>query len=110
MPRKIVLGNSRMVVALDDRMRIRDFFYPHVGLENHVMGHEFKLGLWVNDEFSWLNDWEIVMRYLPETLVSSCAAKKSEIEVEVEINDAIHSFLNIYLKKLSVNNLADSKR
>ena len=39
MPRETVVGNGRLVVAFDSRMNIRDFFYPKVGLENHVSGH-----------------------------------------------------------------------
>jgi len=30
------MGNGRFLVALDERMGVRDFFYPRVGLENHA--------------------------------------------------------------------------
>lgn len=111
MPRQIVLGNGKVAIALDNRMRVRDFFYPQVGLENHLSGHEFKIGVWANGKFMWVGDnWSIVMDYLPETLVSRCMARNSELEIELEVNDAVHNFLDIYLRKLVVHNLSNSKR
>ncbi len=111
MPRSIVVGNDRVTVALDNRMFIRDFFYPSPGLENHILGHEFKLGVWADGLFRWLgNDWEVVLEYMPETLVSKCAAKSRELNVGLEINDAVYSFQDIYLKKVVVSNLSERKR
>lgn len=111
MPRQIVLGNGKVAIALDNRMRVRDFFYPRVGLENHLSGHEFKIGVWTKGKFMWVGDnWSVVMNYLPETLVSRCMAKNSELEIELEVNDAVHNFLDIYLRKLVVHNLSNSKR
>jgi GH15 family glucan-1,4-alpha-glucosidase len=110
MVREIVVGNGRFAVALDGRMRIRDFFYPHVGLENHLSGHEFKTGIWTEGSFSWLGeDWQMTMKYLPETLVSRCLAKNSEFEVELDINDGVHNFLDLYLRKVTIKNVSDSK-
>ena len=48
------MGNGRIAVAFDSKMSIRDFFYPRVGLENHVSGHELKTGVWADGEFRWL--------------------------------------------------------
>jgi len=111
MAREIVLGNGNMIVALDKNMRIRDFFYPHVGLENHLIGHRFRTGLWTDNKFTWLEDnWKIRMKYMPETLVSKCFAKNHELNIELEINDAVHSFINVYLKKLTLHNISNSNR
>jgi GH15 family glucan-1,4-alpha-glucosidase len=110
MPRDIVVSNGLLSIALDKKMAIRDFFYPHVGLENHVSGHKFRLGVEA-ERFSWIeDDWKVSMKYLPETLVSMCSATNSEIGIELEINDAVYSFLDLYLRKVSVKNLADKKR
>ena len=58
-PREIVVSNGRVLVALDNKMRIRDFFYPNVGLENHVDGHSFKVGIWTDNMFSWIDEnWD----------------------------------------------------
>jgi len=109
--RELVIGNGKLTIAFDNAMRIRDFFYPMVGLENHLSGHEFKIGVWTNNKFSWLDEnWKITSQYLPDTLVSHCKAENKELEIELDVNDAVHNFLNIYLKIIRVRNLSDFKR
>ena len=110
-PREIVLSNGRILVALDNKLRIRDFFYPKVGLENHVGGHYFKTGIWINNEFSWIEDnWNTTMKYLPETMVSKCTANNDQAHLTLEINDAVHSSTDVYLRKIVVNNNTDKRR
>ncbi len=100
-----------LLVALDNKMRIRDFYYPNVGLENHVDGHSFKLGIWTDNQFSWIDEnWDIKMKYLPETLVSMCIANNEEAALQLEVNDAVHSFLDVYLRKIGIRNNTDRKR
>lgn len=111
MARDLVMGNGKIAVAIDSKLRARDFFYPRVGLENHLAGHEFKTGMWVNGKFSWLgNEWDTSSKYLPDTLVTKCVARNADLEVELEINDAVHSSLDLYLKKVAIKNLSDKKR
>jgi GH15 family glucan-1,4-alpha-glucosidase len=111
MPREIVLGNGVVTVALDRTLTVNDFFYPRVGLENHLAGHRLRTGVWVDDRFTWLGDgWQIGMKYLPETLVSKCIARNRDFDLELEVNDAVHYFLSLYLKKMTVNNLNGSAR
>jgi GH15 family glucan-1,4-alpha-glucosidase len=86
-------------------LRIRDLFYPHVGLENHIGGHKFLLGVWADKVFRWISDdWQISINYLPETLVSKCISSVPASQIELEINDAVYSFADIYLKKIVVRN------
>ncbi len=111
MPRQIVVGNGNLTVAFDNFLQIRDFTYPYVGLENHAAGHTFRLGAWVDGIFSWVgNDWQISVGYLPETLVSKCVAANRGLKLQLEINDAVHSFSDLYLRKVSLRNLEDKKR
>ena len=111
MPREIVVSNGELFVALDSQMAIRDFFYPKVGLENHLTGHFSKLGIWADRRFSWINEnWDVKMNYLPETLVSQCSAKNEHMGLQLEVNDAVHSILPVYLRKLVINNIGDRAR
>lgn len=111
MPREIVLGNGAMTIALDRNLTVNDFFYPRVGLENHLAGHRLRTGVWTDGKFMWVgNGWQIGMKYLPETLVSKCVARILEFDVELEVNDAVHHFLSLYLRKMTVNNLNQSAR
>jgi GH15 family glucan-1,4-alpha-glucosidase len=110
-PREIVMGNGRFLVAIDEKMGVRDFFYPRVGLENHATGHLFRFGVQVDGSFSWIGDnWEVSMKYLPETLVSQCLAKNEKLGIEVEVNDAVHSFLDLYFRKVIVRNAAERQK
>jgi GH15 family glucan-1,4-alpha-glucosidase len=104
-PREIVVGNGSLLIALDNKLRIRDFDYPRVGLENHAVGHPFRFGAWVEGVFSWINeDWETSLKYLPETLVSKCTAESRKLKLKLEINDAVYSFRDIFLKKIITSN------
>jgi GH15 family glucan-1,4-alpha-glucosidase len=109
--RDLVIGNGKITIAFDSRMGLRDFFFPMVGLENHLSGHEFRIGVWADHRFSWIGDgWQISTKYLPDTLVGKCMAGNDGLEVELEVNDAVHSSLNLYLKKLAVRNTSKLKR
>lgn len=111
MARQVVLGNGRLIVALDNWMSIRDLSYPKAGLENHVAGHYFRIGIWADSRFSWLDEgWQIEMRYLPETLVTRCTARSEGLEMELEINDTVHQSLDLFLRKVWLTNLSHSTR
>lgn len=110
MPREIVVSNGRVCVALDSQMVIRDFFFPKVSLENHLSGHYSRLGIWADRKFSWINEnWDVKMKYLPETLVSQCSARNQDDGLQLEVNDAVHSFLDVYLRKVVINNIGGGK-
>lgn len=111
MPRETVIGNGHMAIAFDGKMSIRDFFYPRVGLENHVSGHEMRTGVWMDGEFSWIgNDWDIDIRYMPETLVSRCVARHPALKIRLETNDAVHHSMDVFLRKMLVHNASERDR
>ncbi len=56
MTRHIPLGNGSLLVNIDEWLQIRDFYYPHVGEENHLLGHAQKIGIFVDGKISWIKD------------------------------------------------------
>ncbi|MEW6424969.1 MAG: glycoside hydrolase family 15 protein [Bacillota bacterium] len=112
MPREIVLGNGNILVNLDKSLNIRDFYYPFVGMENHVMGHKCALGIWIDGCFFWINEgsWEINTRYRPSSLVGDSMARQNEAGLELRVYDAVHYEKNIYLRKILVCNLYNCRR
>ena len=56
MPRDIPVGNGDMLVAFDTSYRIRDFYFPHVGQENHAGHRPFHFGVWVDGRMSWVHE------------------------------------------------------
>lgn len=76
MARDVPVGNGRLLVACDGNGLIRDFYYPHVGEQNHA-GGPFRVGLWEDGEFVWLpRDWECSVNYLDATMVTEVAWTK----------------------------------
>jgi len=101
-----------MLVAFDDQLNMRDFFFPFVGQWNHIQGSRNKIGVWIEGQFSWLDksDWQRKLAYLPETMVTDCSATNEAMGVSLAINDAVHYSENIYLKRIRLANLSGRGR
>lgn len=112
MPREIVLGNGNMLVNLDKSLNIRDFYYPYVGMENHVMGHKCGMGIWIDDFFSWIDEknWCLEIGYRPSSLVGEAIARRDELGLELRFVDAVHYEKNIYLRKIVARNLRAGRK
>ncbi len=54
-----------MFVGFDGRFRLRDLYFPHVGLWNHVSGNAIRFGIWAGGGFWWIGDdgWTIEMDF-----------------------------------------------
>lgn len=111
MPRDIPVGNGSLLVAFDREYRLRDLFFPHVGLENHAVGHAFQFGLWVDGQWSAMGpEWRKELRYLPDTLVTEVKATHERLRVELVCHDAVDFHENVYLKQIIVKNPLDHAR
>lgn len=111
MPRDIPIGNGSMLVAFGRDYLIRDLFFPHVGLENHAMGHPFRFGIWVDGQFSQMGpDWQKELRYVDDTLVTEVKARNDRLQLELTCHDAVDFHLNVYIKAVAVKNLANKPR
>lgn len=111
MPRDIPVGNGSLLVAFDREYRIRDLYFPHVGLENHAVGHAFQFGIWVDGQWSAMGpEWQKDLRYLPDTLVTEVKAKHERLGLELMCHDAVDFHEPIYLKKIIVRNLTEQPR
>jgi len=111
MPRDIPVGNGTLLIAFDKSYNIRDIYFPYVGKENHSEGYPFRFGVWVDGMFSWMGpEWQLKMKYKPDTLVTQVTARNERLKLELECYDAVDFHLNIYLKKIVVKNLADRNR
>jgi oligosaccharide amylase len=110
--RDIPVGNGSLLVTFDDLYRIRDIYFPHVGKENHTDGYPFRFGIWIDGAFSWIDGegWQRELRYLPETLVSNVRLINESLGVEIVCNDTVVSHRNIFLRRLRVKNLRETKR
>src|SRR3989304_789452 len=111
MPRDIPVANDMLLVTFDKDYRIRDFYFPHVGKENHSQGSPSRFGVWVDGRFAWVDSkWELSLRYMQDTLVTDVTARNSELSIELLCNDLVDFHENVYLKRVRVRNLAKSER
>jgi glucoamylase len=113
MPKSLVLGNGNILISLDNRGQVRDFYFPYVGLENQA-GSLFchRIGVFVDGKISWFkdSDWEIHINYQEETLVSDIQAANMKLELRIDFSDVVYNEKNIFIRKAVIHNLADRKR
>ncbi|WEK55563.1 MAG: glycoside hydrolase family 15 protein [Candidatus Cohnella colombiensis] len=112
MARHLVIGNGKMLVNLDNKCYIRDIYFPYVGQQNHVNGHECRFGVWVNGSFAWLHDpqWRFELGYIEDSLVTNIIARHDGLGIELQINDGIHQRDCIFLKRVVVRNLGETPK
>ena len=112
MTRHVILSNGSMLVCLDKNARIRDFYYPYIGQENHVSSNQHRIGVWTENKFSWIDkdNWELSIDYKGESLVSEITAYSDYLKVKLTINEAVHPKRNVFLRHINVENLSEKKR
>lgn len=109
MPRDIPIGNGSVLIAFDSDAILRELYFPHVGQETHTKGELFRFGVWVNGTFSWVPDgWEVEKDYLDDSLVTRVTL--SGYDLKIYVNDLVDFEKNIYLKKISVENLSAEEK
>ncbi|NLG07185.1 glycoside hydrolase family 15 protein [Candidatus Peribacteria bacterium] len=114
MPRPLVLSNGSMFATFDGNLEMRDFYFPYVGMEDHTKyGERHRIGVWAEGKgYSWLSDpeWEITIRYQPETLVGSTLLRNDTLGIKMTVEDQIHPVYNILLRRFFIKNLWNTER
>lgn len=113
MPKSLTLGNGNILVGLNKYGLLSDFYFPYVGLENHVGGHYLhRVGIYVDDKLSWLHDaeWQIHIDCEKDTLASFISAVNPALQVELVFNDVVYNEKNIFLRKITITNKNKHKR
>ncbi|HLC51819.1 MAG TPA: glycoside hydrolase family 15 protein [Candidatus Nanoarchaeia archaeon] len=112
MTRYFVLGNNDILVGMDINAQVRDFYFPHVGQENHVNNQTHRIGLWVNGIFSWMDgeEWHKKRAYSEETLSTNNLFINNNLQIELRINDCVHHQSNILIRKFIIKNLSSENK
>jgi len=113
MARSLVLGNGTLTVTYDEHARVRDFYYPYVGLENHLGATDVHLiGVWVDGVFSWVSadHWSIHIDYDYETLVSNIEVINHELQIRLMFQDFVYNEEDIFVRSVVLENRADHER
>src|SRR3990167_7205855 len=114
MSRSLVLSNGSLCVTLDAHGEVRDVYFPHVGLEDHVRGHYIhRVGVWVDGTLSWFSedgDWQIEVGSEGEALASSIVARHTGLQVELVFKDIVYNEKPVFLRRVTIINKASRNR
>ena len=112
MPRDIPVGNGELLVTFDRSYRVRDIYFPYVGLYNHTAGHVQRFGVWADGLFAWVeqDEWVREMRYKRDTLVTDVRLVNQRLGVELVCNDAVDFHEPVYFRKCVVRDLRGEPR
>ncbi len=113
MPRALVAGNGNLLATFDENITLRDFYYPHVGMEDHTtFGHLHRVGVFVDGQISWLHsdDWEHEVAYEDDTLVGHSTAIIHHQQVKIIFTDFVYTTSDILFRRLHIENLSDRER
>lgn len=112
MPRNIPVGNGEMLVAFDDLYRIRDLYWPHVGMPNHTCGHLQRFGVWADGQFAWIDSpgWSRDLRYKPDTLVTEVRLRNDRLGIELLCNDVVDYYSPVFFRAVSATDLHNRPR
>ncbi|MFA6338654.1 MAG: glycoside hydrolase family 15 protein [Candidatus Paceibacterota bacterium] len=113
MSRSLALGNGNILVCLDNKGQVRDFYFPHVGLENHVGGiFVHRIGVFADGKMRWFDhpSWNVTVLCADEALSGVITATNDELQVSVLITDVVYNEKNIYLRKIEVKNNSNIER
>lgn len=111
MARSLVLGNGRFLLNFDDFYRIRDIYYPRIGIENHTGGHIFRFGVWADGATHWVNEhWEREIAYEAGTLVGATVLRHRGLGLEIHCRDAVDFEADIFCRELRIRDLRGATR
>lgn len=113
MSKSFTLGNGNMMIGLDQKGQVYDVYYPYIGLENHTAGPLMhKIGVHVDGSISWIDDgsWTIDTTCREDTMASHIIARHEGKKVELRFEDIVYNEKNIFIRKITVCNLHNSKR
>jgi glucoamylase len=111
MPRDLPVGNGKLMLCFDREYCLRELFFPHVGQENHMHGKVCRLGLWAEEKFSWVGpEWRKELGYVPDTMVTEVRLHQPEMEFSLVCRDTVDFHEDVYLKEITVENLAPRGR
>ncbi|HEY9716447.1 MAG TPA: glycoside hydrolase family 15 protein [Trichormus sp.] len=111
MPRDLPIGNGKILINFDKEYHMRDVYYPHVGQENHTIGHVSRFGVWADGQFSWVGaGWDIRRNYLKETLVTDVLLHNTELGLDIRVHDVVDYHMDLLVREVHVTNLKDTPR
>jgi glucoamylase len=110
--RSLTLSNGNILVNLDQHGQIRDFYFPYIGLENHVLDHPHRLGIWIDGVFSWFSssEWRSTSHFQKASMIGETIFTHTYLGLKVSFIDAIDTNKNIFVRKIIIKNSKPEQR
>ena len=109
MVRHLCLGNGSLLVNMDSSLRLRDFYFPYAGQENHVQGRKHRIGVDANG-FSWIENWNTEPEYKQDTILGNSMAKNEMEGLVMNFRDTVECEKNVFLREVEIKNEKDYNR
>ena len=112
MPRDIPVGNGDLLITFDRLYRVRDIYFPCVGMHNHTDGHIQRFGIWADGVFAWIEDpqWKRELRYATDSLVTVVRLTHERLGLELTCRDAVDCNDPVYFRRTTVRDLTGRRR
>lgn len=112
MPRSLVFGNGTVHLEIDKFARLRDLYFPYVGLENHVGGiYMHRIGVFIDGVYSWLDDGSWQFSIISNDANQGITTVTSErFGITMLMTDALHHKEHVYFRKYVIKNHRDHER
>jgi len=102
-----VLSNGRVFIGLE-AATIREMTFPHVGQDDHALGHQWRLGVSVScgteHRFMWLDDsrWSREIGYVDDSLVAKTILKSDFLKLEIVLSDCVDYRQDVYIRQMKI--------
>lgn len=108
----VLLANGTLAIRLDQFGRVSSLSFPHVGREVQNRQAVHRIGVWVDGEFSWIDDgaWRVTMRLPQGALVAHTVLKHERLGLVLECDDFVDSKVNVFGRNIHVVNLRTETR
>ncbi len=114
--RPLIYGNGSLLVCVDERGIVRDFYYPHAGMENH--GGYIRLGLYDMGakRFAWVENWKKTQAYrkvagVPgegildgTSMIGESKSSDPGFGASVTVHEMVHHEKDLFLRTITVQN------
>lgn len=113
MGRPVVLSNGQLVVGLNEKGFVHDFYFPYVGQENLTTSRKIhhRIGVHVDNQFSWLDDenWHTELGIDSTSLTTSIVMRSDKFGLRLHFSDFVDTEKRV-LSPLNIQNLRNEKR
>lgn len=116
MAKHLTLANDSLLVGIDEYGHVRDLYFPHVGLQNHISGasgsYTHRIGVWVDGHLAWLNEssWQVEVGVGENGMVGRTHATNAFLGISLHIEDCVSSEKDIFFRTITVRSLVERVR